>query len=82
MNARSTYFGQEFPSTFRQREREKERAAWNKNANVLRHGFSLTQFSKAGCAALSRPTAKMEVVSLQNNKNCKLTAIYVFQATQ
>jgi hypothetical protein len=25
MNARSTYFGQEFPSTFPQRERKKER---------------------------------------------------------
>ena len=34
-------FGQEFPATFRQRDRTKERASWNKGANVLRHDFSL-----------------------------------------
>jgi hypothetical protein len=30
MHARSLYFGLEFPSTFPQREREKERTAWEK----------------------------------------------------
>jgi hypothetical protein len=57
MNARSTYFGQEFPSSFRLREREKERAAWNKSANILRQKLSLSQLLKAGCVLLSCPTA-------------------------
>jgi hypothetical protein len=34
-------FGQEFPAAFQQGHREKERASWNKGANVLRHDFSL-----------------------------------------
>jgi len=34
-------FGQEFPAAFQQRHREKERASWNKGANLLRHDFSL-----------------------------------------
>jgi len=34
-------FGQEFPAAFQQRDREKERASWNKGANGLRHDFSL-----------------------------------------
>ena len=33
-------FGQEFPAAFQERHREKERAAWNKGASVLRHDFS------------------------------------------
>ena len=34
-------FGQEFPAAFQQSDREKERASWNKGADVLRHDFSL-----------------------------------------
>ena len=34
-------FGQEFPAALQQRDRKKERASWNKGANVLRHDFSL-----------------------------------------
>jgi hypothetical protein len=50
-------FGQEFPAAFQERDREKEPAAWNQGAQVLRPEFSLTPLLKAGCAALSRPTA-------------------------
>jgi hypothetical protein len=50
-------FGQEFPAAFQQRNREK-RAAGNKGANILRDKLGLTQLLKAGCASLSRPTAK------------------------
>ena len=42
---------------FRQRDREEERAARNKGANILRHTLGLTQLLKAGCVSLSRPTA-------------------------
>ena len=64
-------FGQEFPAAFQQRNREEERAAWNKGANILRHDFSLIPLLTAGCASLSRPTAtygyqykKLRTVSL------------------
>jgi len=49
-------FGQEFPAAFQQRDREEERAARNKGANILRHKSGLTQLPKAGCVSLSRPT--------------------------
>ncbi|MBU4233757.1 MAG: hypothetical protein KKD99_10610 [Proteobacteria bacterium] len=49
-------FGQE-SAAFQQRDRNKERASWNKGAKVLRHDFSLTKLLKAGCASLSLPTA-------------------------
>jgi hypothetical protein len=32
-------FGQEFPAAFQERDREKERASWNKGAYVLRLVF-------------------------------------------
>ena len=79
-------FGQEFPATFQQRNREKERAARNKGANILRHKLGLTQLLKAGCASLSRPrlleggmrfafppySKKIKAVSLQNNYTTKI----------
>jgi len=34
-------FGQEFQAAFQQCDREEERAARNKGANILRHDFSL-----------------------------------------
>ena len=46
INICSTYFGQDFPQTFRKREREKERTDWNKKAYVWRHDFRLTQFQR------------------------------------
>ena len=49
-------FGQEFPAAFQQIDREEERAAGNKGANILRHKSSLTQLQEAGCVSLSRPT--------------------------
>jgi hypothetical protein len=58
-------FGQESPAAFQQRNREKERAARNKGANILRHKLGLTQLLKAGCASLSRTTiTKAGCVSL------------------
>ena len=51
-------FGQEIPAAFQQRDCEEERATRNKDANILRHTLGLTQFPKAGCVSLSRPTAK------------------------
>jgi len=64
-------FGQKFPAAFQQRNRKKERASWNKGANILRHDFSLIPLLTAGCASLSRPTAtygyqykKLRTVSL------------------
>jgi len=50
-------FGQEFPAAFQQRDREEERAARNKGANILWQKLGLIQLLKAGCASLSRPTA-------------------------
>jgi hypothetical protein len=50
--------GQEVPAAFQQRDREEEGAARDKRADILGHDFSLTQLPKAGCASLSRPTAK------------------------
>ena len=35
-------FGQEFPAAFQQGDREEERAARNKGANILRHKSGLT----------------------------------------
>jgi hypothetical protein len=35
-------FGQEFSAAFQQRDREEERAARNKGANILRHKLGLT----------------------------------------
>jgi len=48
-------FGQEASAAFQQRNREKERAAGNKGAYVLRHDSGLIPLLKAGCASLSRP---------------------------
>ena len=51
-------FSQEFPAAFQQRDLEKECAAWNKGANILRYKLGLSQLPKAGCVSLSRPTQK------------------------
>jgi len=64
-------FGQEFSMAFQQGDREKERAARNKGVNVLRHDFSLTQFSKADALRFPalRPTPYAHIV------RCKISAM-------
>ena len=78
-------FGQEFPAAFQQRNREKERAARNKGANILRHKSSLTQLPKAGCASLSRPTGKIWTGMFTQylyNKNLPVQTICYISAYQ
>jgi hypothetical protein len=41
-------FGQESPAAFQQRNREKERAARNKGANILWYKLGLTQIAEGG----------------------------------
>ncbi|MGD0972091.1 MAG: hypothetical protein ABSA04_11950 [Desulfobaccales bacterium] len=52
---------------FQQSDREEERAARNKGANILRHTLSLTQLLKAGCVSLSRPTATQSLAKEMGN---------------
>ena len=73
MNTRFTYFGQEFPSTFRQREGEKELAAWNKSTNIAA-GVKSNPIAEGGMRFTFPPYGHIV--------RHEITAIYVFQATQ
>jgi len=76
-------FGQEFPAAFQQRDREEERAAGNKGADILGHKSGLTQLpiSEGGMRFAFPPYGKkygpvsLHNISITKIAHGKLTVI-------